>query len=159
MSNSGSHRQMLVRCGISNRSGAPGVRFVEHSLFRLWQYMMANKHNILVENAELCLWLPEIEWRSQSALFQRAGATHAVHRISFAIYDPATGHCDTLQRFTPAADSAQLQQLLLERIPADRRATGDFTMQLEEGQAIVRDGLADLITLGYTLTDSGLVPG
>lgn len=148
-----------MRCGTSNSSGDPGVRFVEHSLFRLWQYMMANKHNILVENAELCLWLPEAEWRGQSELFQRAGAVHAVHRLSVAIYDPATGHCDTLQRFTSAADSAQLQQLLLERIPADRRATGDFTMQVEEGRAIVRQGLADLITLGYTLTDSRLVPG
>lgn len=159
MSNSGSHRQLLVRCGISNRNGDPGVRFVEHSLFRLWQYMMANKHNIQVKDAELCLWLPQVEWRSQSELFKRAGTLHAVHRISFAIFDADTGLCDTLQRFTSAADSAQLRQLLLERIPAERRASGDFTMQVEEGHAIVREGLADLISLGYTLTDSRLVPG
>ena len=150
---------MLVRCGISNRSGDPGVRFVEHSLFRLWQYMMANKHDIVVRDAELCLWLPQTEWRTQSELFHRAGAVHTVHRISFAIYDTDIGMCDTLQRFTSAADSAQLQELLLERIPAVRRATGDFTMQVEEGHAIVREGLADLISLGYTLTDSRLVPG
>ena len=154
-----SHRQLLVRCEVTNRSGESSVRFVEHALFRLWQYMMANKHDILVKNAELCLWLPEAEWRAQSDLFQRAGESHEVHRISFAIFEPVTGLCNTLQRFTASSDSAQLQKILLERIPADLRSTGDFAMELDEGHAIVREGLADLISLGYALTDSRLVPG
>ena len=48
MALSDSQRQLLVRCEITNRDGDPGVRYVEHSLFRLWQYMMANKHGLVV---------------------------------------------------------------------------------------------------------------
>ena len=45
------HRQLLVRCMVRNRDAEISVRFVEHGLYRLWQYMMVNKHNIEVEDA------------------------------------------------------------------------------------------------------------
>ena len=58
MASSEAHRQLLVRCRVRNRDSEISVRFVEHSLFRLWQYMMANKHDIRVLDATACLWLP-----------------------------------------------------------------------------------------------------
>ena len=158
MSNSSSHRQLLIRCEVTNRNNDASVRFVEHSVYRLWQYMMANKHDIVVNKAAICLWLPDAEWATQSDLFRHAGDTHQVHRISFALYDKDSGLCNTLQRFVPSADSQRVKQLLLRRVPEEVRESGDFAMELDSGHAIVREGLVDLVNLGYALTDSHLTP-
>ncbi|MEQ8486005.1 MAG: hypothetical protein RIB46_16730 [Pseudomonadales bacterium] len=147
------HRQLLVRCEITNRDGDPGIRFVEHNLFRLWQYMMANKHGLVVHGLAVCLWLPEHEWQAQGEIFQRAGEVEEVHRLSFAIYDRATGLCNTMQRFVPANDADRVRELLLQRISPEARAEGDFAMEMEGGRAVIRDDLVDPASLGHALSE------
>ena len=156
MSVSNSHRQLLVRCLVSNSTGQESIRYVEHSVYRLWQYMMANKHNIRVTHAELSLWLPESEWHEQGELFSRAGEQHAVNRINIAIYDHDTSFCNTVQRFVPAEDCGRVQQLLLRRVPVAARGSDDVVLETDAGVAIVREGLADLVNLGNALTDAEL---
>jgi hypothetical protein len=142
-----------VRCEITNRDGDPGVRFVEHNVFRLWQYMMANKHGLVVHGLSVSLWLPEHEWQAQGEIFQRAGVVESVHRISFAIYDRATGLCNTMQRFVPAGDSEKVRELLTQRISPEARAEGDFAMELEAGRAVIRNDVVDPATLGHALSE------
>ncbi len=152
-----SHRQLLVRCSVRNRSGEASVRFIEQSLFRLWQYMMANKHGIQVERVEVSLWLPEQEWAAQHALFQQAGPVEEVKRISFAVYDAGSKLCNTLQRFVLAAEADRVKDLLLERLPADVKdagASGDYAMEVESGYAVIREDIADLTSLGQPLTET-----
>lgn len=150
MSTSKPHRQLLVRCDVENGRGEPSVRFVEHSLYRLWQYMMANKHQLRVQQASLCLWLPEPEWEAQAKLFEHAGQVEPVHRIGIALYDDENGFCNTMQRFVAEPDSQRVRTLLLGRIPAEARETGGFAMEVEAGYAIAR-GAADLAELGNPL--------
>lgn len=151
------HRQLLVRCEITNRDGDLSVRFVEHHLFRLWQYMMANKHGLVVHSLSVCLWLPEEEWHAQGELFQRAGTVETVHRLSFAVYDRSTGLCNTMQRFVPAGDADKVRELLLQRVSPEARAEGDFAMEMESGRAVIRDDIDDPAALGHTL--SSIRPG
>lgn len=40
--------QTLTRCVVENSRAEHSIRFVEHSHYRLWQYLMANKHGLLV---------------------------------------------------------------------------------------------------------------
>ena len=145
------HRQLLVRCEIKNRHGEASVRFVEHSLYRLWQYMMANKHQLLVQRASICLWLPEAEWQAQAKLFEHAGQVEPVHRIGIALFDGDNGFCNTMQRFVAEPDSQRVRSLLLGRIPNDARQSGDFAMEVEVGYAVAR-GASDLAELGNPLT-------
>lgn len=153
MASSDSQRQLLVRCEITNRDGDPGVRYVEHSTFRLWQYMMANKHGLVVHGLAVSLWLPEQEWEAQGELFQRAGEIESVSRLSFAIFDRATGLCNTMQRFVLAEEVDKVRDLLLQRIPSEVRADGDFAMELEAGRAVIRDETVDPSTLGHALSE------
>lgn len=161
MASTDSHRQLLVRCTVRNRAGEVSVRFVEHHLFRLWQYMMANKHGLRVEDVDLALWVPEQEWRAQQTLFQQAGSTDEVQRVSLVIYDPASGVCDTLQRFVPARDAEQVKALLLGRLSADRSdvapdlSAADYAIEVENGFAVIRADAADLATLGQPLWAAG----
>jgi hypothetical protein len=79
-----------------------------------------------------------------------------VNRINIAIYDRATSFCNTVQRLATAEDSVKLQELLLRRIPMEARQSDDVVMEIDAGGAIVRNGLADLVNLGYALTDAQL---
>ncbi|MEZ5558862.1 MAG: hypothetical protein R3E86_10035 [Pseudomonadales bacterium] len=154
MALSDSHRQLLVRCRMRNRDGETSVRFVEQSLFRLWQYMMANKHALVVTQVDLCLWLPAEEWRAQQALFEHVGPEQQVQRICLAVFDPVTGLCSTLQRFVAAEDVERVKGLLLDRIPLETRQGDDFAMEVEHGIAVLRGEAAELATLGYALDGS-----
>jgi len=144
------HRRVLVRCSVINRDAIASVRFIEHDHFRLWQYMMANKHDLVVRDAAPCLWLPEAEYASNAALFDHAGSSESVTRLTFAIYDPSSGMCNTMQRFVPTPETDQLRELLLQRVPPDVRVSDDFVMEQQRGYAIVRAG-ADISRLGFPL--------
>lgn len=148
-----SHRQVLVRCEVTNRDGDPSVRYVEHNVFRLWQYMMANKHGLVVHGLAISLWLPEQEWQSQGEIFQRAGNVELVHRINFAIYESGTGLCNTMQRYVPAGDADRVQALLMDRIAPEVRSAGDCAMELDQGRAVIRDDVVDPATLGHALSE------
>ena len=117
--------------------------------------MMANKHGIRIAQASLCLWLPESERESHGGLFAHAGAEEHVNRINIAIYDHQTSFCNTVHRSVPSADSPRVQELLLGRIPMTARQSDDVIMD-GAGMAVVREGLADLVNLGYALPDSQL---
>ena len=144
------HRQVLVRCRVINRDAVTSVRFIEHDHFRLWQYMMANKHRLIVQDAAPCLWLPDSEYASNAAVFDHAGVCEPVTRFTFAVYDRATGLCDTTKRFVPMHETDQLRDLLLQRIPPDVRASDDFMMEQQRGYAIIKTG-ADVSRLGLPL--------
>src|SRR5262245_16930240 len=90
-----SHRHILVRCNVTNRDGAASVRFVEQDHFRLWQYLMANKHGFTIADPTPCLWLPEAEFAPKAGVFGLAGQCDAVTRLTFAVYDQASGLCNT----------------------------------------------------------------
>lgn len=64
-----SNRHSLIRCVVENRDGISSIRFVEQAHYRLWQYMMANKHELMVRDAALCLWLTAREFTDHENLF------------------------------------------------------------------------------------------
>ena len=144
------HRHVLVRCEVVNRDRVAGVRFIEQDHFRLWQYMMANKHDLIVQSAAPCLWLPDAEYAANAALFDNAGACEAVTRLTFAVYDRVSGLCNTLQRFVPIAETDHLSELLLRRISPDVRTSDDFAMEQQRGYAVIKPG-ADITRLGLPL--------
>lgn len=145
-----SHRHVLVRCTVINRESAISVRFIEQDHFRLWQYMMANKHGLIVQDVAPCLWLPDSEYAANAAVFGRAGTNEPVTRLTFAVYDAATGLCNTMQRFVPSGETDQLREQLLQRIPLDLRVSDDFVMEQQRGYAVIKTG-TDVSRLGLPL--------
>ena len=144
------HRHVLVRCSVINRDSAISVRFIEQDHFRLWQYMMANKHGLIVQDVAPCLWLPDSQYTANAAVFGRAGANEAVTRLTFAVYDSATGICNTMQRFVPTHETDQLREHLLQRVPVDLRVSDDFVMEQQRGYAVIKAG-TDVSRLGLPL--------
>ena len=132
------HRHILVRCTVTNRDGASSVRFVEQEHFRLWQYMMANKHGLTIADPKPCLWMPDAEFTPKAGVFELAGSCEPVTRLTFAVYEQATGLCNTTQRFVPTAETDVVLDLLMQRIPIDVRASDDFIMEQQLGYAVAK---------------------
>jgi hypothetical protein len=141
-------RHVLVRCIVQNRNREQSTRFVEHAHYRLWQYLMANKHDLIVKEGALCLWLPEREYEKQAQTFERAGDVEAVVRLSFAHYDAMTGMCQTTQRFVPAVDSDHVRALLIGRLAQEVKTAPDFVTRADPGCAVIRARDLDLTKLG-----------
>ncbi len=142
-------RHVLVRCVVENRDGVSSVRFVEQSHYRLWQYMMANKHDLRVKAAAVALWLTDAEYADNESVFERSGSVEVVDRIAFAVYDRDTGIVSTLQRFVPRQDAAELRDSLLARFPPAIRDSDDFAMEQETGRAVIRATANAAIKVGY----------
>lgn len=146
-------REILVRCAVSNRTNDVSVRFVEKSHFRLWQYMMANKHHILVDTAAICLWLPNTEFNEHATLFNHAGPVEPVNRISLAMFDKEVGLVNVTQRFVPDNDTELVSRLLLSRVPGDLQNTEDVVHEVQPGYAIVRTTHTDLAEIELRLQE------
>ena len=144
------HRHVLVRCVVTNRDGVASRRFVEHDHFRLWQYMMANKHGMTIADPTPSLWMPEAEFAPKAGLFELAGPCDAVTRLTFAVYDQASGLCNTTLRFVPTDETDVVIEVLMQRIPLDVRASDDFMMEQQRGFAIAKAS-ADAVRIGATL--------
>jgi hypothetical protein len=152
MTNTTSERVVLVRCVVDNRNGSESLRFIEQTHYRLWQYMMVNKHDLRVRAAAVALWLPATEFEHKEQIFSRSGTAEAVDRIAFAVYDRSSGLVNTIQRFCPRSDTEQLRNILLARFPEDVRASDDFTTEHSAGYAI-RTNAADASRIGYHFPD------
>lgn len=146
------HRFLLVRCEVENADGEPSLRYVEHNQFRLWQYLMANRHNITVRKAGMALWLPEREWQDHNELFERAGASEVVMRLHLEIFDPQTGLCDVVQRFVPEPDLALVSAKLTALLPDSDLEHERCIKTVEQGQSVVRQDSVALDGLGRRLT-------
>ncbi|MFK7915167.1 MAG: hypothetical protein AB8B93_14735 [Pseudomonadales bacterium] len=146
------HRFLLVRCEVENSSGESSLRYVEHNQFRLWQYLMVNRHNIMVHKAGMALWLPQGEWQERAELFDRAGASEVVMRLHLEIFDPQTGLCDVVQRFVPEADLDLVSAKLEAMLPATELEHEQCIKTVETGQSVIRQDSVALDGLGRRLT-------
>jgi hypothetical protein len=135
---------------VTNRDGVVSLRFVERDHFRLWQYMMANKHGLTIAGPTPCLWMPETEFTPKAGLFALAGPCDAVTRLTFAVYDQPTGLCNTTQRFVPTEETDVVVELLMQRIPIDVRASDDFMMEQQRGFAVAKT-TDDIARIGIPL--------
>ncbi len=146
------HRFLLVRCQVRNREDQKSLRFVEYGQFRLWQYLMANKHSIVVEAAGMGLWLPEGEWSAHSDLFGQAGSSEPVLKLHYELYDEDTGLADIVQRFVIASDFETLRSRLRSLVPAKLLGTDRCIETVEEGRCVVRNQPVPLESLGRQLS-------
>ena len=122
-------------------------RYVEHHLFRLWQYAMINRHGLVVDGATPCLWLPREEWLRQRDYFDRVGKSTAVDLLVFERHDERNQLWERAQRFVPAENTQECAARLAQRIPAELRA-GGVEQRIVPGLAIAQSAEADLLTLG-----------
>lgn len=123
-------RQLLVHA-LVRKSGAPSdsSRFIPLAEFGLWQYAMANRHDIQVVSASLGVWLPDAEWARHAQLFaERERAPLSVDRVDVSLYDDTLGICHLVRRFARRDDLPALNYRLAQHL-----GPGDYRPEVSDG--------------------------
>lgn len=142
----------LIRAVLTNSRGEAGTRYVELEHFRLWEYMMSQRHGFDLLDKGLCMWLSEERYRAQQDLFDHAGEVRPVTRIVTLIYDPLHHFDLILNRFVPSEDTDEMVDVLRSHVPQDVLDSDRFDMRAYPGRAIERPEPLELeaIVLGLS---------
>ncbi len=144
--------QKLIRCNVSSVNGVPTVRFIEFEVFKLWQYMMLNKHKLTISDISLCLWVNEIEFKQKEELYTRSGEIESVHRIAVSIFDSKNGFSHVSSRYALDQDVNKVRGLLLSHIPDSFTVKKSFEVEIYPGKVIEKGKISGLneIVLGLS---------
>ncbi len=126
----------LVRCLVVNRYRESSIRFVEIEAFKMWEYLMTNRHGLKIADPGLCLWLDDEEYRQKASVFEHAGEAEAVNRIVVELFDAGYGFSQTSIRYARAGECDQVLAILRSHIPADLRDSDACNIAVVGGQAI-----------------------
>lgn len=107
----------LIRCHVTNKDGNESVRLVEIEAFKMWEYLMVNKHGLTVSDPMLCLWLSEGEYQSNASIFERSGTVESVSRIVVDIFDTEYGFSHNIERYAMAGETESVIGILRSHIP------------------------------------------
>jgi hypothetical protein len=125
----GSHRQLLVQCATINQQGLSSVRYIEQTLYSLWEHLVSSRHGLSITGTSTCLWVPDSDVTTAS-LFGIDGRGTAVTRIQLQTYCPADGITCYQQRFVPHNQLEIVLPLLQAHWAHDR---ANQHLQLESG--------------------------
>jgi hypothetical protein len=128
--------QKLVRCRVVNRYQETSIRFVEIDAFKLWEYLMTNKHGLKVGEPSLCLWVDDEEYQHNAGVFDRAGDVEAVNRIVVDMFDAEYGFSQTTTRYARAGESEQVVDILRSHIPPELRDSESCNIMVITGHAV-----------------------
>ena len=128
--------QKLMRCRVVNRYREAGIRFVELDAFKLWEYLMTNKHGQQIDEPVLCLWIDDEDYRRSSDVFDHAGQVEAVSKIVVDLFDPEYGFSQTIVRYTRSHEAEQVADILRSHIPAHLRDSDDCQVEIVAGHAV-----------------------
>ena len=109
--------QKLIRCYVTNLDGIPTARFIEVEVFKLWRYMMTNKHGLSISRMSLCLWVNEEEFKQKEKLYTRSGEVETVHRIVISIFDSKNGFSHMTCRYALDQDVNKVKSILMSHMP------------------------------------------
>lgn len=144
--------QKLMRCYVSGADGIPTVRFIEFEVFKLWYYMMTNKHGLSVSELSLCLWVNEDEFKQKEKLYARSGEVETVHRIVVSIFDRKNGFSHMTCRYVLDYDVNKVRSILLSHMPKNFVNKDSFEVETFPGKVIDKGKITNMneIILGLS---------
>jgi hypothetical protein len=128
--------QKLMRCQVFNRYNEASTRFVELDAFRLWEYLMTNKHGQRIDEPVLCLWIDDADYQNNADVFDHAGQVEAVSKIVVDLYDAEYGFSQTIVRYARSHEADQVADILKSHIPEALQGSEDCVIEIVAGHAV-----------------------
>ncbi len=128
--------QKLVRCQVVNRYQESSIRFVEIGAFKLWEYLMTNKHGLRVGDPGLCLWIADNEYQANANVFDRAGSVEEVDRIVVELFDREYGFSHTSTRYARRNETERVLTILRSHIPPELRDSDSCSIDVVHGHVV-----------------------
>ena len=135
--------EKLIRCNVVNRYNEESIRFIEFSNFKLWEYLMTNKHGIKIGNMSLCLWISEEEFQENESLYLRSGEVEPVNRIVLDLFNEEYGFSNAITRFVRGTETDQVIKILTSHIPEDFINTDACQVDTYAGYSIIQKANTD----------------
>lgn len=128
----------LLRCVVVNKTNDTSLRYVELEQFRLWQYMMSNRHGISVQQVHLGLWMPESEFETNPELFLHGGQVEEVSRITISWFNPSHNYTLHIMRYVPVEQCKTVKEILLSHITTSKQEKRAIELSEHQGVCVNR---------------------
>ena len=128
--------QKLIRCHVLNKNKKESIRYIEFGSFRLWQHLMHSKHENIVDDPTLCLWLSAEEYKEKENVFSHSGKVEPVDNIAVTLFDNEYGFTNTINRYVPNHEVEQLSTILASHIPPEIHDSDSCDITTYKGYSI-----------------------
>lgn len=135
--------EKLIRCNVVNRYNEESIRFIEFNNFKLWEYLMTNKHGIKIGSMSLCLWISEEEFKENESLYLRSGEVELVNRVVVDLFNEEYGFSNAITRFVRDTETEQIIKILTSHIPEDLINTDICQVDTYSGYSIIQKANAE----------------
>ncbi len=139
--------EKLIRCNVVNRYNEESIRFIEFNNFKLWEYLMTNKHGIKIGNMSLCLWISNEEFQENESLYLRSGEVEPVTRVVVDLFNEEYGFSNAITRFVRDTETEQVIKILTSHIPEDYVNTDICQVDTYAGYSIIQKANAERAAL------------
>lgn len=143
----------LLRCEVANSANERSLRYVELEQFRLWEYMMRNRHDISVQKFHLGLWVAISEFEANPGPFEHGGQIEEVACITISWFNPSHNYTLNIMRYVPTDQCETVKQILLSHIAGSKRGAPAIDLSEEHGVCISRVIQAPEVELILGLSD------
>ncbi len=106
------HRQLLAHCQVRNAAGQISERFVDHSEYSLWRFLLEEKHHLNVLGQQACVWVPEEQHRRNENLFSHTAYRQSVSRVIHQCFDEPNGVTEHRVRYVPTRELDDVAAIL-----------------------------------------------
>lgn len=130
--------EKLIRCDVINRYNEQSVRLIEFNHFKLWEYLMTNKHGAKITNISLCLWISEEEFLDHEDVYSRSGDVEPVTRIIVDLFDEEYGFSNAITRFVRESETEQVIKIISSHIPNSISDSDDCQIQTFKGYSVTQ---------------------
>ena len=135
--------EKLIRCNVVNRYNEQSIRFIEFNNFKLWEYLMTNKHGIKIGNMSLCLWISDEEFKENESLYLRSGEVEPVNRVVLDLFNEEYGFSNAITRFVRDVETEQVIKILTSHIPPEIVDTDACQVDIYPGYSIIQKANAE----------------
>ena len=135
--------EKLIRCNVVNRYNEQSIRFIEFNNFKLWEYLMTNKHGIKIGNMSLCLWISDDEFKENESLYLRSGEVEPVNRVVLDLFNEEYGFSNAITRFVRDVETEQVIKILTSHIPTEIVDTDACQVDIYPGYSIIQKANAE----------------
>lgn len=138
----------LIRCTVTNKNNVASMRWVELSSFKLWRYMMTNRHGMQVDDCRPCLWMGQKYYAQRESILDHSGEVLNVDCIQLSIFDEANGFLEHVARFALREDTLRVKDLLMGHVSDQVKKKNGVDVQVYSGVCVAKYGDGSHLNLG-----------
>jgi len=129
----------LVKCDVVNKKLEKSSRFIKLEKYKMWSYIMEEKHGLSIVKKSLCLWMNTSEYENNSKLFGRGHEKEDVSLIEMMIFDEKNSSTFSISRFVPSNTIETVKKILKGHV---------------NEQVLVNDCLETMVYPGYVFSQA-----